>query len=100
MIQDNCFIFADTSDKRCHWGKEMSQEKWISEQCEYIPGKTIPGKLNRVADQIRRQMNCSSKAHHTKRVFPTDVMTFVVLTKTFTTEWIASWGLLREKQRE
>lgn len=92
MIQDNCFISADASDKRCHCGKEMShmylkrQEKLISEQS----GKTIPGKLNRVADQTCRQMNCSSKIHGTKRVFPSVVVTCVVLTKTFTTEWMAS----------
>lgn len=106
MIQDNCFISTYTFDKRCHRGKEMShmflkdQKRPISEQCEYIPGKTMTGKLNRVPDQTYRQMNCSSKTRHIKMGFPSDVMSCEVLTKTFTAEWVASWGSLTAKQRE
>lgn len=96
MVQDNWFISAYTFDNGCHCWKEMShmflkgQEKPISEQCVFIPGKTMTGKLKRVADQTFRQMNCSSKTHHTKMGFPPDMMNGVVLTKTYTAEWVTS----------
>lgn len=66
------------------------QERPISELYEYIPSKTMTGKLNRVTHQTCRQMNCSSKTYHTKMGFPSDVMSCVVLAKTFTVEWVAS----------
>jgi len=103
MIQDNCFISAHTFDKR--W---KGNESHVSER----PGETNfwkvwvrswqdhDWKINRVTDQTCRQMNCSSKTHHTKMGFPSVVMSCVVLTKTFTAEWVASCGSLTTKQRE